>query len=82
MINKYKQIVNNRFVINKINLNVIIKQLWFKLNNIYYFTLSDQSVNKETVIYNREHSTKYFSELWILIHRTSLTTLRDHVSNW
>lgn len=54
------------------------------LNNIYYFTLlelSDECGKNTSVVYNREYSTKYFPELWILMHRTFLTTLRDHVSD-
>lgn len=81
MIREY--IVNNRFIINKIIALtfIIVIQIWFKLNHIYYFTFSDQNVNNEPVVCNQEYSTKYFSELYILMHRTLLTTLRDHVSN-
>ncbi|VVC39402.1 ABC transporter-like,P-loop containing nucleoside triphosphate hydrolase,ABC transporter [Cinara cedri] len=39
---------------------------------------SGQSDDNEPVVYNREYSTKYFPELWILMHRSLLTTLRDH----
>jgi len=38
----------------------------------------DQNVNCVPVIYSREYSSNYFPELCILIHRTLLTTFRDH----
>ncbi|XP_025420624.1 ATP-binding cassette sub-family G member 1-like isoform X2 [Sipha flava] len=46
--------------------------------NLISKDITDKSINNVPIIYSREYSSKYFSELWILMHRTLLTTFRDH----